>query len=236
VRTPIQSCLAAIVALTLITIPSFAANEKPLGLVTQAEAAHLGNAPVVIGTSVYTGDTLTTDEGGAVRMRVGGSQFYLLASSAATLSVNSSTVNASVDRGTVGFTSNGEDQIALEIPEGILRAANGQPAYGQVTILSPLEVIISAYRGTLVLDNDGELHEIPAGKSYRVTMDLEPASKPQQAAGVGGPDIKPVPLKHARRRHLLFDIIVVSMVGATSWALWYEWSMTPSAPSNLTVQ
>jgi len=235
VRTPSKPYIVAILALSLISIPSFAANEKPLGLVTQAQAAHLGNATVVIGTSVYTGDTLTTDEGGTVRMRVGGSQFFLLASSSATLSANSSAVNASVDRGTVGFSSNGEDQIALEIPEGILRAANGQPAYGQVTILSPLEVIISASRGTLVLDNDGELHEIPAGKSYRVTMDLEPASKPQQAAGVGGPGLN-APIKHARRRHLVFDVIVVSTLAATSWAVWYELSMTPSAPSNLTVQ
>jgi hypothetical protein len=235
VRSPTRSCIAAVVALALISVPSFAANEKPLGLITQAQAAHLGNAAVVIGTSVYTGDTLTTDEGGTVRMRVGGSQFYLLASSSATLSANSSAVNASVDRGTVGFSSNGVDQLALEIPEGILRAANAKPAYGQVTILSPLEVIISAYRGTLVLDNDGELHEIPEGKSYRVTMDLEPASEPQQAAGVGGPDVNPK-IKHAKRRHLVFDIIVLSTLTATAWALWYELSPTPSAPSNLKVQ
>jgi hypothetical protein len=235
VRNMGKSCVVTILALGLINISSFAANEKPLGLVTQAQAAHLGNAIVVIGTSVYTGDTLTTDEGGTVRMRVGGSQFYLLASSSATLSANSSAVNASVDRGTVGFSSNGEDQIALEIPEGTLRAANGKPAYGQVTILSPLEVIISAYRGTLVLDNDGELHEIPAGKSYRVTMDLEPASEPQQAAGVGGPDINPK-IHHAKRRHLLFDLIILGTVGAVSVALWYELSESPSAPSNLSVQ
>ncbi len=234
-RTPSKSCIVAIVAFALISIPSFAAKEKPLGLVTQAQAAHLGNAAVVIGTSVYTGDTLTTDDGGTVRMRVGGSQFYLLASSSATLTANSSAVKASVDRGTVGFSSNGEDQIALEIPEGILRAANGQPAYGQVTILSPLEVIISAYRGTLVLDNDGELHEIPAGKSYRVTMDLEPASGPQEAAGVGGPNAN-TNIKHPRRRHLLFDLIVLGAVGATVGVLWYELSMSPSTPSNLTVQ
>jgi hypothetical protein len=228
--------MVAIAALALISSPSFAANEKPLGLVTQAQAAHLGNATAVIGTSVYAGDTLTTDEGGTARLRVGGSQFYLLASSSATLSANPSAVNASVERGTVGFSSNGADEIALEIPEGILRAANGQPAYGQVTILSPLEVIISAYRGTLVLDNDGELHEIPAGKSYRVTMDLEPATQPQAAAGAQtGAGVNPK-VRSAKRRHLLFDVILLSVMGATSWALWYEWSMTPSAPSNLSVQ
>jgi hypothetical protein len=236
VRNLGKSCVVAIVVIGLIDIPSFAANEKPLGFVTQALEAHLGTANVAIGTTVYPGDTLATDEGGTVRLRVGGSQFYLLSSSAATLSANTNEVSALVARGTVGFSSNGTDQLALEIPQGILRAANGQPCYGQVTILSPLEVIISAYRGTLVLDNDGELHEIPAGKSYKVTMDLEPASQPQKPAGAEtGAGVNPKQHR-AKRRRLVFDLILVSMLGAASWALYYELSMTPSAPSNLNVQ
>jgi len=230
VRYPMQyilkSFLVAILSVGLITAPSFAANEKPLGLVTQAAEAHLGSATVAIGTTVYPGDTLATDEGGTVRLKVGGSQFYLLSSSSATLSANSTIVNAAVARGTVGFSSNGTDQLALEIPEGIVRAANGQPGYGQVTIIGPREVIVSAYRGTLVLDNDGDLHEIPAGKSYRVTMDLEPAAEPQAPAGVGGNNKIVAP----KRRHLLFDLIVLGAVGGASYALWYHLSESPSNP------
>jgi len=227
VRYILKSLLVAILSVGLINVSSFAANEKPLGLVTQATEAHLGSATVAIGTTVYPGDTLATDEGGTVRLKVGGSQFYLLSSSSATLSANSTIVNAAVARGTVGFSSNGTDQLALEIPEGIVRAANGQPAYGQVTIIGPREVIVSAYRGTLVLDNDGDLHEIPAGKSYRVTMDLEPAAEPQAPAGVGGNNKIVAP----KRRHLLFDLIVLGAVGGASYALWYHLSESPSNPN-----
>ncbi len=227
VRYMLRSFLVAILSVGLINVPSFAANEKPLGLVTQATEAHLWSATVAIGTTVYPGDTLATDEGGTVRLKVGGSQFYLLSSSSATLSANSAIVNAAVARGTVGFSSNGTDQLALEIPEGIIRAANGQPGYGQVTIIGPREVIVSAYRGTLVLDNDGDLHEIPAGKSYRVTMDLEPAAEPQAPAGVGGNNKVVAP----KRRHLLFDLIVLGAVGAASYALWYHLSESPSNPN-----
>jgi len=227
VRYILKSLLVAILSVGLINVSSFAANEKPLGLVTQATEAHLGSATVAIGTTVYPGDTLATDEGGTVRLKVGGSQFYLLSSSSATLSANSTIVNAAVARGTVGFSSNGTDQLALEIPEGIVRAANGQPAYGQVTIIGPREVIVSAYRGTLVLDNDGDLHEIPAGKSYRVTMDLEPAAEPQAPAGVGGNNKIVAP----KRRHLLFDLIVLGAVGGASYALWYHLSESPYNPN-----
>lgn len=222
----VKTFLVAILSVGLFNVPSFAANEKPLGLVTQATEAHLGSATVAIGTTVYPGDTLATDEGGTARVKVGGSQFYLLSSSSATLSENSTIVNAAVARGTVGFSSNGTDQLALQIPEGIVRAANGQPGYGQVTIIGPREVIVSAYRGTLVLDNDGDVHEIPAGKSYRVTMDLEPAAEPQAPAGAGANNKVVAP----RHRHLLFDLIVLGAVGGASYALWYHLSESPSNP------
>jgi len=227
VRYMVKSFLVAILSVGLVNVPSFAANEKPLGLVTQATQARLGSATVAIGTTVYPGDTLDTDEGGTVRLKVGGSQFYLLSSSSATLSENSALVNASVARGTVGFSSNGTDQLALQIPEGIVRAANGQPGYGQVTIIGPREVIVSAYRGTLVLDNDGDVHEIPAGKSYRVTMDLDPAAEPQAPAGAGANNKVVAP----RHRHLLFDLIVLGAVGGASYALWYHLSESPSNPN-----
>ena len=178
-----KSCLIAILIAAIINIPAFAADEKPLGLVTQALQAHLGDATVAIGTTVYPGDTIATEVGGTARLKIGAGQIYLLSSSAATLSQSSNAVHAVVARGTVGFSSNGTDQLALEIPEGILRAADGVPSYGQVTIISPLEVVISAYRGTLVLDNDGELHTIPEGKSYRVTMDLQPAADTARSRG-----------------------------------------------------
>ena len=77
--------------------------------------------------------------------------------------------------------------------------------------------------------------KFPPGKAYKVTMDLEPASQPQAAAGVGGPNVNPK-VKHAKRRHLAFDLIVLGTIGAGTWGLWYELSMTPSAPSNLSVQ
>jgi len=229
VRPISKSFLIAILVASFLNLPAFAANEKPLGLVTQAQEAQIGAAVVVIGTTVYPGDTVATDTGGMLRLKVGGSQVYLLASSAATLSQNAQMVHALVARGTVGFSSNGTDQVGLEIPEGIVSAANGQPAYGQVTLMGPREVVISAYRGTLVLDNDGEMHTIPAGKSYRVSMDLEPAAtKPEQeAAGVGGKDHDIVAPRH---RHLVFDLIVVGAVAAVAAVTYYEVTQSPSQP------
>jgi hypothetical protein len=229
-----RACLVVVLVIGLLDNPGFAANEKPLGLVLQAQQASVDNAKIAVGTTVYPGDTVETDTGGTLRLRFGANQLYLLASSAATLAQNAAVVHAVVAHGTVGFSSNGADQIELEIPEGILRAADGVPSYGQVTITSPVEVVISAYRGTLVLDNDGELHTIPAGKSYRVTMDLEPAATAQPAE-LSAQDsqnnpVQPVQRKR-RRRRLAFYLILTGAVAGLSYALWDELTESPSKTS-----
>jgi hypothetical protein len=223
--------LIAILIAGLLNIPAYAADEKPLGLVTQAENAHIGNAKVAIGTTIFPGDTLATEAGGALRLNFGSSQLYLLSASSATLSQNASAtmVHAVVGHGTVGFSSNGTDHIELEIPQGILRAANSEPAYGQVTIVGPLEVVISTYRGTLSLDHDGEVRDIPAGRSYRVTMELEPAAAaalPQAPAGVGGSGTK----RALNTSTLAWALVAVGAAGAVAYGIWDVLSESSSAP------
>jgi hypothetical protein len=228
-RSIARSCIAAMLA-ALMAFPGFAANEKPLGLVLQAESAQISNAKVAIGTTVYPGDKVETDAGGKLRLRMGTSQLYLLASSSATLGQRSDSLFAEVSRGTVGFSSNGADQLELEVPQGVIRASNGQPAYGQVTIVSPQEIIVSAFHGSLVLDNDGELHTIPEGKSYRVTMDLEPAAVPVPAAAAYRENADNTPAKR-RRRKLAFILLFGGIGAAVSYGVWSVLSESSSAPN-----
>lgn len=223
-----RSCLIFLLISGLLDIPAFAAKERPLGLVIQALEARVDDATLAVGTTLYSGDTVATDVGGALRLKLGGSQLYLLGSSAATLTQNPAILHALVSRGTVGFSSNGTERIELEIPQGVIRAVDGQPAYGQVTITGPQEVVISAYRGDLILDNDGEVHTIPAGKTYRVTVDLEPAAQPALASASGGDS----PIVAPRRRRLVFDLILVGGTAIASYFIWRELSESPSKPSH----
>jgi hypothetical protein len=230
VRSVARLCLVVLLVSSLLNIPAFAATEKPLGLVVQAQEAQLDDAKLAVGTSIYRGDTLVTEAGGGLRVKLGGSQLYLLAESAATLEQNTTAIHAVVARGTVGFSSNGTDSIELQIPQGILRAANGQPAYGQVTILSAQEVVISAYRGGLVLDNDGELHTIPAGKNYRVTMEFDQADQQTSPASTGGDNPIVQPQNRHRRRRLAFYLIFTGAMAGITYAIWDHLSESPSTP------
>ena len=229
-RSLARSFMAILLVLALLDIPALAATAKPLGLVVQAHEAMLDNSTLAVGTTVFPGDTVQTDEGGTLRLKFGTNQLYLLSSSAATFSQNENTIRATVGRGTVGFSSNASSELELAIPQGILRAARGQAASGQVTITNPQEVVISSYQGALVLDNEGEFHTIPAGKTYRVTMDLEPAAEPAAPARRDQDPNKDAGVIPTKRRKLYFELILVGAAAIGTYFIWREVTVSPSLP------
>lgn len=229
-RSIARSSLAILLAAGLLDLPLLAASSTALGLVIQAQEAMLDNSILAVGTTVYPGDTVQTDVGGTLRVKFGTAQIYLLSSSAATFSQKENVIHAIVGHGTVGFSSGPASDIEVEIPEGILRGAPGQEAYGQATITGPQEVVIAAYRGSLTLDNEGELHTIPAGKTYRVTMDLDASSDLIPAAPRGQDPGHDSGVRHPRRRRLAFDLLFVGGVAVGAYLIWREVTPSPSLP------
>jgi len=210
----------------LLNLPLLGANEKPLGMIVQAEQAQLGTARAVVGATVYPGDTLATEAGGTMRLKVGSAQIYLLSSSAATLAENTNFTHAVVNRGTVGFSSSTAEPLELETPLGIVRPAAG-PAYGQVTLTGAREMIVSAYHGDLVVDYNGETNTIPEGKSYRVSLELDPAAQPSAAAqGPYGTGVKP-----AVDPHYLIKLTAVAVLAVGTYFIYRQLSESPSKPN-----
>ena len=224
-----SSCLVAFVVVGVLNLPGFAANEKPLGMVIQAEEAQLGSAKAAVGATVYPGDSIATGTGGTMRLKVGSGQLYLLSSSAATLTENTSAFYVVINRGTIGFSSPGVEPFELETPLGVVRPAAG-PAYGQVTLTGPREMIVSAYRGDLIVDNNGDLHTIPEGKSFRVSMDLDPAQPQPNATAPQGP--RGTVAKPAVNPHFILKLTAVAIVSVATYFIWQELSESPSKPSN----
>ena len=227
-RNIARSCLVVFLMVGMLNLPVFAANEKPLGMVIQAEEAQLGSAKATVGATVYPGDSIATGTGGTMRLKVGSGQLYLLSASAATLAENTAAFHAVVNRGTVGFSSPAVEPFELDTPLGIVRPAAGA-TYGQVTLTGPREMIVSAYRGDLIVDNNGELHTIPEGKSFRVSMDLDPAQPQPNAAAPQGPygtGVKP-----AVNPHFIIKLTAVAIVGVATYFIYQELSESPSKPN-----
>ena len=182
-RVWFRPCLIAILAVGMLNLPAYAANDTPLGMIIQAEGlAHLGPTKAAIGSTVYPGDSVFTETGSTMRLRVGGSQVYLLSESGASLSQGKDMVHVVVSHGTVGFSSPANDPVGLDTPLGFVHPVPGHAAFGQVTLNSRIEMIVTAYHGDLIVEENGNVHTILEGKSYRITTDLEPPAQPSSSS------------------------------------------------------
>jgi hypothetical protein len=221
------SLCAGLLVIGLAAIPANAPSAKPLGVVAQSQHAHLDNADATMGASIYAGDVFETESGGTLRLRFGSSQIYLLASSAVKVAESSAGALVTITRGTVGISSSISGQVALDTPAGIVRGVEGKPAFGQVTITRPGEIVVSAYRGELILDNEGELHSIPEGKAYRVVIEPDKEATAQEPTSGDNPEFHPAE-NHHRKRRLAFYLIFTGAVALGAYGLWVELSESPS--------
>lgn len=217
----------AVAGLSISSAMGGGLHGRVLGIVAQADRAHLGGVTAAAGADVYACDPLDTDEGGVLRVQVGSSQIYLSALSAAMLEEESHEIRALVIRGNIGFSSPASSNFALETPAGILRADGGQAVAGQVAITGPHEMVISAVRGNLLLDTWGEFRSIPEGKSARIdfgsTMEVVCSDK--------GGAAEPQQVPHAYSQQKIgFYIIATGAVGIPSYFLWRDLTESDSKP------
>lgn len=211
--------LITLISSGMLSLPIQAAEEQPFGVVALADQAHVGTAYASAGANVYPGDTLDTLARGSLRLRVATGQFYLLSASAANLGQEGSVLRATAVRGTVGFSSLTAKEFELETPEGMIRAANDLPAYGQITIAGPREAVVSCYRGTLSLERNGQQLLVDAGKSYDVSLVSDP-EPPQGKAGV----------TPAYADHLVWKLIVIGGAAVAGYFLWRHFTESPVDP------
>jgi len=226
-RVWFRPCLIAILALGMLNLPAYAANDSPLGMIIQAEGlAHLGPTKAAIGSTVYPGDSVFTEAGSTMRLRVGGSQVYLLSESGASLSQGKDMVHVVVSHGTVGFSSPANDPVGLDTPLGFVHPVAGHAAFGQVTLNSRIEMIVTAYHGDLIVEENGNVHTILEGKSYRITTELEPPAQPspssQSSQGSGTKSAMSSPKGE-----------VIAIVGGAVLLSWLAWSELCESPSRM---
>lgn len=211
-----RSCLAVVLACSLLNLPAMAASEKPLAVVLTADHARLDNANAAIGADVFAGDALVTDNGGSLRLTAGPSQVYLLSASSATLAAHDGRVQAQVHVGTVGFSTPSPAELEIQTPLGVIRGADSKAIFGQVSVVSGGKMRVSVYQGTLlVTDAFGGEKIISAGETYEATLAPEPkADDNPPPKGVTGTGIN--------WQHVAYVAIPLVAAGILACALWPE--------------
>ncbi len=127
-------------------------------------------------------------------------------------------IRANVDRGTVDFSSV-SGQIEIETPLGVVRGGGNGRAFGQVAILDPTTIRVSAIGGNLLVAGaDGVTKSIPAGETFEAS--LEPAGGPDNGPpvqGVGG-------RRKIRWRRIIATAIVVGGAAVVTYLLYNEFT------------
>jgi hypothetical protein len=206
-----KSFLALLVSISLFSTPVWAAPSSSLGVVVYADRAHVGAAQASVGATIFTGDRLTTEQSGSMQVRTGAARLLLASGSIATFAEDAATPAATLTLGTATFSTANSNAFVLHAGSAVIRPNSNQPTIGNVTILTPKELIVRSTRGSLTITVDDDVREIPEGGAYRVVLDpnAQPPQGPQGAGskGYGGP-----PIKAAKSKFIWYAIGAAALI------------------------
>jgi len=227
----LRATFAAVLSVSMATAPLFAAPTSALGTVVSAEKAHVGDALISVGTTVYGGDRLSTETDGSVQVRAGAARLLLASSSIAVVNDETGSASARLLKGTATFSTASAQAFTLYASRVAIRPEKNGPTIGQVAYFNDKEMIVHATRGDLAVTVDGETQIIPEGTAYRVLLD-PPESMTQAPEGAGtssqgGSNRGGPPLRAGRSRFL---IIAVSLTAAATGFAIYKSLESPNRP------
>jgi hypothetical protein len=185
-----------------------------LGTVVTVERAHVGDGIASIGTTVFGGDRLSTEDQGSVAIRAGAARLLLLSASSAMVNDSEGVPSAKLLMGTATFSTGNAHAFTVYASKAAIRAQSDAPTIGQVRLLNAKELLVTSKRGPLSVTVDGETQVIGDGKAYHVYLDpdMAAAQGPAEAGGGQGPGGKGgSPLKAGRSRFLIVAVGVTAI-------------------------
>lgn len=167
--------MLGVIALALPVLASAASAkpDAPLGVVMLGNRANVGRVAASSGTTVYDGDTLSTDETGSLRVRFGGAQIILGPSTAVDLHQQDGMVDLILRHGVVRFAGIPGSPIELHVLQAMVRTKS-DAATGQVAVLSSREFQVGSEKGDLDVNINGEDHVVSAPHAYNMTINVMP--------------------------------------------------------------
>jgi len=218
--------IAAVVLSFGLTAASITSASTPgFGTVVSAQHAHVGRAAASVGTTVFSGDSLDTEELGSLQVRAGAARLRLPAASRVTWGTEEGTAAATLKNGTAIFSTANAKAFALHASTAVIRANGDGPAVGSVSIVNAKELRVSCSRGSLAISVDDDTKTVAEGTAYRVMLDPDASSDGSTPNDWPGGQKRPK--KAGRDRFLLF--VIFFSAAATGVALYYALE-SPDSP------
>jgi hypothetical protein len=181
-----------------------------MGVILQAKRANVGNGTATVGSTVFDGDLVQTEQDGMLRIRFGSSQAALIAGGAAVLHQSTNGFAANLTRGEVVLSSGQGQKFSLLADGATIQPSTSQPTVAQVTWVSPKELLLMSRKGALQVSMGDETQTVGDGASYRMVID--PA-----AAAASSPAPGPTPQNPptAGRNHFVLIVIAAAVAAVT---------------------
>src|ERR1700704_3570314 len=218
--------IGVLLSYTLLATPVWAAPTSSLGTVVYADRAHVGAAQSSVGATVFSGDRLSTEQTGSVQVRAGAARLLLSSASSATFSQDDASPSATLTFGSATFSTANSNAFALHVASAVIRPNTNQPTIGQVTVLSPKELIVKSTRGSLSIAVEDDVREIPEGAAYRIVLDPS-AADPQGPRGAGTKGYGGSPMKAAKSRFVWFAVAATAVVTVFAFQEVFESAARP---------
>jgi hypothetical protein len=150
--------------------PAFSnAQDSPVGVVLQANLAHVKESAVSEGATVFAGEELSTEVGGSLDLRVADSRFSLAANSRSRFYPGASNSVAELTAGTLTFRKNaGTSALEVVVSDVRIVPKGDGSVTGQVTVFSPCRINVTSVAGELEVSTGNETHVIAEHESFAV--------------------------------------------------------------------
>jgi hypothetical protein len=178
-----RRALAAMLVFLLTCLPLLG-QTAALGLVTQSSGGRVNTAATSVGTTIYSGDRLSTDANGMLGGRFGSVQLLLPGSSATFVGQEGPLLTAALQQGSLAFTVESGGVFVLTAADVRVRPQTSALTVGQVT-LEECAVVVTSRSQALEVTAGKETKIVETGQSYRVVLDTgcgKNANQPPVAA------------------------------------------------------
>jgi hypothetical protein len=145
-----------------------------LGLVAKVSGGQIGTAPAAEGSSIYSGDYLSTTDNGSLLVRMGTLSLELQSST--TVHIYRAPYGAIVElnHGTVLYTTPGGQQNLVIVASDVrVTPVLSTVDFGRVSMDDPCNITVYSQRGEANVQVGSENRLVETGKAYRVRAEHE---------------------------------------------------------------
>jgi len=191
----------------LLAIPAWA-NPTVVGSVVRSQAASVQGVRLATGSTLYSGDTIHVDAGGAARIALyDGALIQLAENSQVQLARNEAFTQLLVDHGSLAFRSTEKSPVEALLGDATIRSADDNLAVGIIQMRGPDAAVIMAVQGRLSIQlaHDGSLTTLREGEGMEVRLVADTAEAQSGPAPAG---------RSRRRRVILLAVILAGVATA----------------------